>query len=645
MAKAFGKVNGTSLLMALFLVLISFQGAAAESRKVIENTYRAYNTAVASGKSSEIIAAGEEFLAMVDVGILGGLGKVGRRFGERPIGTTVESICMLGAGAYIALPVVFLNFLERGGKSEHELFANTNNTGLDILLTKWEQRGFWVQMANAYYEKKNWEKASAAYEQAIELDETFRLTLAREDRRIGYYSNYDILLERLIASLFALNRLEDALAYIELAKAKTLRENFLSSGVKRVEKQSIRKVLLAKAQVETTLQKTTLPKEELETTKRSIEVIRKQTSSGSTGKTTFLLKNIVNSGFNQDVLSSLAPGVVTISYYVAEKAIYGLVLRDKEIISSFSKPMTRETLARLIEHFNRSARKNDRQAIQASGRELYNLLLGNLDLQLGAETLLIAPHSILHNLPFGALYGPKGFLVESHPVGYVYSISFLDLLSKRHGGLPVRRSALTGLVMGNPQNRSYPMPALPGAEHEASNVADILAGTTHSQSLYLYQRGEASEQRLKQGIQRVNLLHLATHAKFDKENAEQSFILLADGNGQDGLLHVEELYDLNMEQDLEIVVLSSCESGAAQLKPGDDPFGFSRAWFYLGAKRILSTYWPIDDRSTGQLMGSFYRHFISAGENPHKALQLAQKEQIAAGGVAWIPFKIEGMLE
>ena len=254
---------------------------------------------------------------------------------------------------------------------------------------------------------------------------------------------------------------------------------------------------------------------------------------------------------------------------------------------------------------------------------------------------MVLPHGILHNLPFGALYDGQ-FLIERQPISYAYSLVFLDLLAKRGSQQSTQRKHMNALVMGNPVNRQYKSLSLPEAENEVQRVVSCLRQISDG-DIHLYLRGAASESRFIADIGQTNLLHIATHSLFDNADAKKSFILLADGEGRDGLLFPGEIYQLALPQGIELVVMSSCESGAMDVRPGDDPYGLTRAWFYAGAKRILSTYWPISDQSAADMMDNFYQIFLLDKADPAKALQLAKVRRIRQGKNDWIPYKFEGM--
>jgi CHAT domain-containing protein len=111
---------------------------------------------------------------------------------------------------------------------------------------------------------------------------------------------------------------------------------------------------------------------------------------------------------------------------------------------------------------------------------------------------------------------------------------------------------------------------------------------------------------------------------------------LAPGEGQDGRLEVHEVFGLHLSADL--VVLSACQTGLASgaladVPPGDDWVGLTRAFLHAGARRVVATLWPVDDWATAALMERFYEGYVGGAE-PAQALAAAQRVLIAQPATA-----------
>lgn len=71
--------------------------------------------------------------------------------------------------------------------------------------------------------------------------------------------------------------------------------------------------------------------------------------------------------------------------------------------------------------------------------------------------------------------------------------------------------------------------------------------------------------------------------------------------------------------------LSACETALGKVATGDDVVGFTRGFLYAGANSLVSSLWQVDDRSTRDLMVSFYANLKEM--NKDEALRQAQMHE------------------
>ena len=133
---------------------------------------------------------------------------------------------------------------------------------------------------------------------------------------------------------------------------------------------------------------------------------------------------------------------------------------------------------------------------------------------------------------------------------------------------------------------------------------------------------------LKADFSSDSIVHFATHSMLDLRHPELSGVVLslydAKGEIQDGVLRMTDIFRMKMPVDL--VVLSVCDATHETGRGAEGIFGLSRAFFYAGARRLLISLWPVDDRASAQLMASFYRHLLTENQTPQSALSLAQSD-------------------
>lgn len=165
---------------------------------------------------------------------------------------------------------------------------------------------------------------------------------------------------------------------------------------------------------------------------------------------------------------------------------------------------------------------------------------------------------------------------------------------------------------------------------------------------------EATETKLKNLVS-PKLLHIATHGFFLEADAfraqptalrvralahleeplARSGLALAGANawlqGQptredenDGLLTAEDILEMNL-QGTELVVLSACDTGLGDVRPGQGVFGLRRTLAIAGAQTIIMSLWKVPDEQTRLLMEHFYQNLIG-GYGRAESLRLAQQE-------------------
>lgn len=173
-------------------------------------------------------------------------------------------------------------------------------------------------------------------------------------------------------------------------------------------------------------------------------------------------------------------------------------------------------------------------------------------------------------------------LVEHVPVMYAPSL----LLLRRPAELPARRhyKAISLVSMGNPGSGS----PLPFSELEARSAFAKLPPSRAR----LLMGGKVTAARVKEALQRARVFHFAGHASFNREDPQQSHLLLADAQR----VTVADLQAVAGGDGPDLVILSACESGLIQIFDIANEFqGLPAAFIGLGAKGVVSSLWPADD--------------------------------------------------
>lgn len=331
----------------------------------------------------------------------------------------------------------------------------------------------------------------------------------------------------------------------------------------------------------------------------------------------------------RDVAARLSPNDALVEYLVGDSAAAAFVVtRDTLVVVNLDA--NRRDLGRLVQ-FARGTL--DRRSPQLDSlwrgplRSLYQVLVAPLEdagLLTGKSRLVIVPHGELHYVPFSALIDDKRrFLIQRYELVETPSAEVWLALGARRMGHPG-----VGVLAFAPR-----VDVLPAARQEVAAIARL---TAPGEEVRVLLGNDASEEAFRRLAPRSRVVHLATYGILNKPNPMFSYVDLARGAGQDGRLEVHEVFGLTLSADL--VVLSACQtalgSGAlADVPPGDDWVGLSRAFLSAGASQVVATLWSVEDRAAAELMTHFYERFTT-GSDAVAALAAAQRAMLAAPATA-----------
>jgi hypothetical protein len=290
--------------------------------------------------------------------------------------------------------------------------------------------------------------------------------------------------------------------------------------------------------------------------------------------------------------------------------------------------------------------RRDELEAQAAA-SLYEDLLGPLLRKMDRSRirrLIVVPDGSLHRLPFGALRESA----DDDPLAARYAISSVPSASfwyqRRLESDEPRHSSMALADPGRSRRRDAANPTLrnelgrlPSARAEARAWTEAVGGKRR-----LLTGTAATESALvRADLRDVGLLHLATHAVVDPLRPENSAIVLAPGGEEDGLLHIREIVDLDLNGT--VVVLSACASASGELTVGEGVLGLARAFFQAGADTVIATLWPVRDEEAGRFMFDVSRE-VSRGRTIGGAFDEVRRAWIARGEPtdSWAGFVLMG---
>jgi CHAT domain-containing protein/lipoprotein NlpI len=278
------------------------------------------------------------------------------------------------------------------------------------------------------------------------------------------------------------------------------------------------------------------------------------------------------------------------------------------------------------------------------------------------KRLIVIPDGILYSLPFEALIderwqGGRHYLVEQYEISYMPSATTLKWLSTFHGSSTPSEGLLAlgdpdyakrgdggagnPLAFENLLTSEERFDPLPTSREEIRTVARYFPRRRRK----VFLGTDAREEILKSADgHRFSIIHLACHSYIDESHPFRSALVLSSPRAgtEDGFLQVRELYNLRLPADL--VVLSACRTARGRIDSWEGVLGMPRIFFYSGARSVISTLWPIEDRSTALFMDRFYGGMYR-GLSVSKSLQRAKIDLIHLGYKdphCWAPFILNG---
>ena len=185
---------------------------------------------------------------------------------------------------------------------------------------------------------------------------------------------------------------------------------------------------------------------------------------------------------------------------------------------------------------------------QQVGQQLFEALLAPLAIRFADwQRLVIVPYGSLHYLPFHILYDQDAYLIERCEVVTLPAAALLT----RQG--PVRTGG--ALVLAHSQQG-----LLAHTLREAEAVHELLGGEILRDEL-------ANQDALRLPPRQV--LHIAAHGEFRIDQPDLAYIALADGR-----LYTDDF--LQHDLGYELITLSACETGRANVLAGEELIGLGR---------------------------------------------------------------------
>ena len=531
-------------------------------------------------------------------------------------------------------------------------------------------------------------EALKSYIDAINIIDTVRGRLFKEEYRMGYMANKIHVYEHAVSLASQMGREGDAFTYVQKAKSRVfldllgtrmvafrdedrnladkerlfqIKVNALLERVSEEESKPERlqsgKLKKWKGELQKALTKHAVVKADIERTNQRL-------ASLTTAPTVKF----------SDIQKVLSPDEVFLEYFATDEKILLWAVTSTGA-KTFDIPIGRDVLNDLVSKIYQPITHNITPSVSELNRA-YKGLLGPVSGYLrNKRHIIIAPHDKLYLLPFEALVVAKSaptYVVDRWFVSYYPSASVLVLNRKyqEKKPSPARPIFAVGDPVFSPDDPRYP----------SKDGKTIQLAMTGEKTGGLYRRvwmdesvGSISE-KVKQGelfprigatgkeVRAISSLwgvsektsdikiglnatekevkktdhtkyryeHYATHGvlRGDIPGLKEPALVFSLPNPEDPATDEGFLTMseiFGLRTNADMVVLSACKTALGEAVPGEGLVGLTRAFMYAGTPSVVASLWSVADESTAKLMTSYYR-YLKQGKDKAEALSLAKRK-------------------
>ena len=436
------------------------------------------------------------------------------------------------------------------------------------------------------------------YKQAVNVTEAIRKDIRKLDKDIqkSYLETVSSSYKRLADILIQQDRIVEALQVLDLLKVQELEDYFKNikgsdrsaQGVRLLEPEKAMSVKLGAVSFE-----------------NSPEI-----NSQLANKIQQLPKSEINKV--PDYLQKIPQGTALLYPLILGDRLEIILFTPNTIPISRTVKISQEELATLVTEFRGALLDSSNEDVKEPAAQLYKLLIKPIEtelIQAKATTILYAPDGILRYVPIAALYDGKQWLAEKYRINNLIAYSLFDFSPN----LKIQPNILAGAFGGKSNEKKFGQFGLPATIREVQAIAN-----SFQNSVTLIE-DQFSRKAIESKFQDHNILHLATHAEFNIGVPDNSFIIF--GNGDK--IKLNEITDWQIPN-IDLIVLSACETGTSTLGNGVEILGFGYQVQKAGAKNAIASLWKVNDEGTQALMEAFYRELKKGDATPTEALHRAQ---------------------
>ena len=242
---------------------------------------------------------------------------------------------------------------------------------------------------------------------------------------------------------------------------------------------------------------------------------------------------------------------------------------------------------------------------------LYRVLISPVKNIIKGTKLIIVPQRCLFFAPFSSFIDENGCLLsEKYQIQIIPSIHVLAMSIQSSSGKPIGNS----LFVGDPEVQLPGLSRLPWAAEEVQYLASLLDSKPLLGPM-------ATKGKVLKLMSEASIIHIAAHA-----HEQAGHIFLAPDESKSTAHPTSSSYLLTQSDILKcnltarLVVLSCCDTGKGEVS-SEGVLGIARSFLGAGASSVLVTLWRINDKFTKLFMTVFYEKILE-----EKSACLALKE-------------------
>lgn len=456
------------------------------------------------------------------------------------------------------------------GTDAERIFSQVYHDAAGTPSLKWETEN---AFADLYVSRHDVRQAGQWYRRAIKTFETQRSSVQDEELRLPFFANGDELYRDYADFLIASHHPDEALQFLDGARARTLKEG------------------LGESVQETHVQ----PDTPSHTARRLNAVILFY----SLGPQKSYLWAIDRNGTHLFVLPPEAEITARVKSYQAD------VLKSHDPL-----------------------RENNSEA-----QWLYKTLVAPAEALIPKEShVFIVPSGSLSDFNMEMLLKPgqsgsqegAHYWIEDVSLSTASSIQLLSRLS------PDKEIAAKNLLLiGDPMTTGNGYPPLPNA---ASEVQSVQKYFTPADRTVLTQTAAVPAAYATSEPEQYSYIHFVAHGIASSLRPLDSAIVLSPPHADPDNFKLYARDIIHRPLHARLVTISACYGSGLRNYDGEGLVGLSWAFLRAGAHQVIGAVWEVNDSSTPQLMEQMY-HGLAEGEQPDQALRAAKLSMLHSQGV------------